>query len=408
MQQQRRSQSAPASSPTLEASTPSLDSNSHELENLESQAQNILDMPPIQDGDDPQAAQRALNDIRTERALIEPLLEEMQALLLETEAGPDYDHLQTYIPRLQSHLNKLDHHEQEITASLSGTKEQGDTASTSSGNAIIDSAEKIDQGGNITYKSNFQGVDNPQITDPSHSPANDPDQNLRGELEKGWALNQENCCIFITHVLTDAGYDLDCTVNVNGQDVTVRRLILIHSQTLLKGNKTPLDQVAQDKDNPYYEVLKGVVTALTKSGQGSEIHTVNDLRPGDLLQWWCAAGNGHTTIIHEVKGETTLDKSSKPSDVPSPFHVTGVAVMGAQSAITPLSEDKKDDDYQNSAPDTYGKQDNIYVTEFISLHDNGKGEIPSFADKDTGKIVAWWAVRPNGSPWAQPPAPTLR
>ncbi|MEL6344459.1 MAG: hypothetical protein AAFV53_15175, partial [Myxococcota bacterium] len=188
---------------------------------------------------------------------------------------------------------------------------------------IIPEAEKLDTSRDIRYLTRF-GIDNDQVYDTKNFPASDPDQGIKDRLDSRWASDRENCCIYVLHTLEEAGYDLDAQVEVDGSLVTVRRLVLIHAKTLLTDNQDGLSAVAQDPAHRYHPVLKGVVTALTRSNQGEEIDSVHAIRPGDLLQWWTANDQGHTVIVHQVR--TSAGVLNGASNANDPMLRTGLKV----------------------------------------------------------------------------------
>jgi len=116
--------------------------------------------------------------------------------------------------------------------------------------------------------------------------------------------------------------------------------------------------------------MGGVVTALTMSGQGSEVSDKNDLRPGDLLQYWKqkpgepSQAAGHAVVVHRVRtSEGVLDERSPSAE--GPRHVSGIGVLSAHTE-------------RDGQPDVYTK---------------------GFVDPDVA-YMRWFAVRPAGSPWA--------
>ena len=118
--------------------------------------------------------------------------------------------------------------------------------------------------------------------------------------------------------------------------------------------------------------MKGVVTALVASQQGTEIVDKNSLRPGDIMQLWYQknqAGDetervgGHAVIVQTVKTDAgILDESSPPSNAPLQVH--GIGALSAHGA-------------RSGGSDVYTK---------------------AFVDPDTA-YRDWSAVRPSGSRW---------
>ncbi|MEL6349717.1 MAG: hypothetical protein AAFV53_41820, partial [Myxococcota bacterium] len=205
---------------------------------------------------------------------------------------------------------------------------------------IISEAEKLDTSRDIVYSTRFK-IDEEDIYNSERFPATDPDQGIKSQLERGWASDRENCCIYVLHTLEEAGYDLDAQVEVGGSLVTVRRLVLIHAKTLLTDNRDGLSDVAQDPTHRYHPVLKGVVTALTRSNQGEEIDSVHAIRPGDLMQWWAANDQGHTVIVHQVR--TSAGVLNSASDANDPMLRTGlkvdaVSVLGSHTSHASFNE----------------------------------------------------------------------
>ena len=279
---------------------------------------------------------------------------------------------------------------------------------------VVTTGESLDFGRDITYYRHFNiGTD--EIT--HHQENGQPSDALMEErLDESWAADYEDCCIYVLHTLEAAGYDVDKVITVNQQTTTVRRFVLIHAETLLHGNSDGYADIATNEKHPYHAVLKGVVTALTASKQGTELDTVDAIRPGDLLQWWTEGNSGHTTIIHQVKtNQGIINNNHKPEDYPQgpALQVEAVAVLGAQTSIRSYQDEQQEyvpagaesqtpDQRQEKQDDLFTKEDDVYVTDFVTLDDNGKGFIPGLGSKNPrAQIVNWWSVRPNGSKWKE-------
>ncbi|MEL6349039.1 MAG: hypothetical protein AAFV53_38400, partial [Myxococcota bacterium] len=164
---------------------------------------------------------------------------------------------------------------------------------------------------------------------------------------------------------------------MEGQQTTVRRFAMIHAETILREayqipegeQESPLS--GDKKRTELTRLLKagdarmgGMMTALTVSGQGVQISDKNDLRPGDLLQYWKIKdekASGHAVIIHKVRTDQgVLDENAQR--VEGPLTVNGIGVLSAHAK----REDK---------PDVYTK---------------------GFVDPDQ-EYSTWFAVRPAGS-----------
>ena len=149
-------------------------------------------------------------------------------------------------------------------------------------------------------------------------------------------------------------------------------------------------------------MLKGVVTALTASEQGTEINGPDDVRPGDLLQWWTTGGlhsTGHTTIIHTVNTSAgPLTQGMGPEQVPGPVTVESVHVLGSQRKLAPMGAEADADADERDLKERDG-EDHLYVTGAIRLDAGGGGELLA----EGTELAAWWAVRPTGSAWAENP-----
>ena len=212
----------------------------------------------------------------------------------------------------------------------------------------------------------------------------DPDNELMSRMQAREDAGIFDCDTFVVHVLEEAGYDLDAVIVVEGQRTTVRRFVMLHAETILRdelqittnaqgeqqsalsarGRRKELAKLVNDDDAR----MEGVVTALTLSGQGSKIADKNELRPGDLMQYWYRKGpgeaGGHAVLVHKVRTrQGVLDDSSEAVD--RSFKVTGVGVLSAHSA-------------REGEPDVYTK---------------------GFVDPDRSYSLGWSAVRPSGSPW---------
>lgn len=282
---------------------------------------------------------------------------------------------------------------------------------------IIPTAEGLDTERNIEYLEEF-GLSEEEVYSPS-VPTLDPDEQMKSVLNDGWnksgedpnGVDYENCCIYVLHTLEEAGYDLDAQVEVDGTMVTARRLVLIHAESLLSERKDALSDIAQDPEHRYYDVLKGVVTALTATNQGREIEDVHAIRPGDLLQWWTANNMGHTVIVHQVRTSAgVLSGSSDASDpaLQAGLEVDAVSVLGSHTSHRSFNQGQtnrgEEANTSEEGQDIYGREDHVYATDFIELREDHTGKIPYFSGK-SGELVSWWVVRPAGSDWDRPATP---
>ncbi|MEL6349041.1 MAG: hypothetical protein AAFV53_38410 [Myxococcota bacterium] len=207
----------------------------------------------------------------------------------------------------------------------------------------------------------------------------DPDTEITSRLQERVEDGHFDCDTFVIHVLEEAGYDLDAVIVVEGQQTTVRRFAMIHAETILREEfeipegeqESPL--LSAEKRKKLGELLDnqdarmgGMMTALTLSGQGVQISDKNELRPGDLLQYWKKKdkkASGHAVIVHEVRTvDGVLDETAQPID--APMIVTGIGVLSAHAERT-------------GEPDVYTK---------------------GFVDPDQ-EYSTWFAVRPAGSRW---------
>lgn len=221
----------------------------------------------------------------------------------------------------------------------------------------------------------------------------DPDSALQERMATREAAGTFDCDTFVVHCLEEAGYDLDAVIVVGGQETTVRRVVMLHAETIFraelqldapegdamgKGEKLAALKGMLEAEDPR---MKGVVSALTLSGQGAEIHEMNDLRPGDLVQYWfntttegLAGVNGHAVVVHRVLAEGgTLDERSRPSDAAPVGRVRAVSLLSAHAKV--------------KGNDVYTKQ-------------------PQDLDR---AFAEWFGVRPAGSPWRSggPPTPPV-
>ena len=208
----------------------------------------------------------------------------------------------------------------------------------------------------------------------------DPDSGLTSRMDEREAAGQFDCDTFVIHVLETAGYDLDAVIVVEGQETTVRRFIMLHAETILRdeyqipegAQESPLS--TRQKQGELYDLLQeddarmgGVMTALTLSGQGTQVTDKDDLRPGDLLQYWFSSGSerarGHAVVVHTVKTRAhgTLNEASPPQA--QDLDVTGVGLLSAHTQV--------------AGTDVFTKR-------------------PLDPDR---AFLKWFAVRPSGSRW---------
>ncbi len=206
----------------------------------------------------------------------------------------------------------------------------------------------------------------------------DPDSEITERMAQREAKGRFDCDTFVVHCLEEAGYDLDRVIEVEGIETTVRRFVMIHAETILR-KEFELDAAAamplQGKQAVLAELLYrddarmgGVVTALVVSEQGTEISDKNDLRPGDIMQFWYQQGDpkhigGHAVIIHTVQTDAgVLDENTPPSR--APLQVRGIGALSAHGV-------------RAGGSDVYTK---------------------AFVDPDTA-YKEWFAVRSTGSQW---------
>ena len=210
----------------------------------------------------------------------------------------------------------------------------------------------------------------------------DPDSEITDRMAQREADGLFDCDTFVVRCLEEAGYDLDISIRVGEVETTARRFVMIHAETILR-EEFQLDgdeeQDSLQKQAVLAELLseedgrmKGVVTALVASQQGTEIVDKNSLRPGDIMQFWYrkeSVGDdtkrigGHAVIIHTVKTDAgVLDESSPPSD--TPLQVRGIGALSTHGA-------------RAGGSDVYTK---------------------AFVDPDAA-YMKWSAVRPSGSRW---------
>jgi plastocyanin len=247
---------------------------------------------------------------------------------------------------------------------------------------------------------------------PQEQATRERNESMDDNLEAYWAQDYENCCIFVLHALEKANYDLDIVITMpNEQQVTVREAVLIHAPTFFKPAERKTSNYAKELksgDAHYEAVFKGVVYALDASGQGSELVNVEEdgavtspkleqLRPGDLFQWWTTSGHGHTTIVHRVKTADghELDESSEPTAFQG-ARVVEVAVLGGHSSYRAHGTGGE----AGSDTDVLTKEDQLYTTEFFSPGPTGSGgKTPRTGGGKSHELEKWWAVRPSGSRW---------
>lgn len=209
---------------------------------------------------------------------------------------------------------------------------------------------------------------------------NDPDSMLQDRMDARESAGKFDCDTFVVHVLEEAGYDLDAVITVEGQETTVRRFVMIHAETIMRdefqipagSQDSPLsksDRLAVLKGllDSGDERMGGVATALVASGQGHSITNKNELRPGDLLQYWYKRGRdgaaGHAVVVHKVRTRGgILDEKSSPTA--EPMSVRGVGLLSAHYKAPNKS-------------DVFTK---------------------GFVDPDR-EYLKWFAVRPSGSKW---------
>lgn len=103
-----------------------------------------------------------------------------------------------------------------------------------------------------------------------------------------------NCTTFVQTVLGEAGFDITRSVSTRIQMSDLQGMNLL---SLVRSGDTR---------------IKGVVSALVDSGQGTEV-TGQPLRPGDIVQMWRGVGTtlngggdavGHAGIVESANGNT--------------------------------------------------------------------------------------------------------
>lgn len=209
---------------------------------------------------------------------------------------------------------------------------------------------------------------------------NDPDSGLQERMAAREADGQLDCDTFVVHVLEEAGYDLDAVITVEGKETTVRRFVMIHAETIMReefqipagAQESPLSSaerlsVLKSLLDSGDERMGGVATALVASGQGSAITSKDDLRPGDLLQYWYSRGRdgaaGHAVVVHKVRTSAgVLDEKSAPTS--EALSVRGVGLLSAHYKAANKSD--------------------VFTKDFV--------------DPDR-EYLKWFAVRPSGSQW---------
>lgn len=113
------------------------------------------------------------------------------------------------------------------------------------------------------------------------------------------------CTQFVQQVLTAGGYDT--TVKVPGTRYSVKDVINL--------NMIPAEDIRSElkNDNP---LMKGVVYALSQTGQGEEI-SPNEVQKGDIVQYYYFddSWKGHTAIVTETSRIGVLLKGSQRTGV---------------------------------------------------------------------------------------------
>ena len=105
------------------------------------------------------------------------------------------------------------------------------------------------------------------------------------------AAGKYDCSSFVQAVLKKEGF------NVGGS--TGNKINIVLSEA----DKSKLKELVEASDKK----IKGVVSALVESNQGSEISSIMNLRAGDIIQLWRISGGtpkGHTAIVKSINAET--------------------------------------------------------------------------------------------------------
>ncbi len=100
------------------------------------------------------------------------------------------------------------------------------------------------------------------------------------------------CTVFVEDTLRRAGYKFSEWDQAVLQ-INLRKIEKLGELKLLEPNGL---KYLVDHNNPY---TKGVVLAMTQSGQGREVRA-DELKPGDVVQFWNQSASGHTAIVVEV------------------------------------------------------------------------------------------------------------